>query len=151
MTAIKPPAFNLFATYKLSEDKETAGVWVYPMGEFKDAPAFLLARAGGANKGFNDAQAAGLRPYAPMINKGARKLAPEVLSLIKEVNFDCFLKHCLKGWKNVKNETQTEELAFTEENAKELFTALPALYEELLGDAHNTSNYTPDSGTDVKN
>jgi hypothetical protein len=133
----------LKALFNSDKDVEVNGKWVYPAGEFEGAPAFLVARAGGANKAFDKSQMAGLKPHRQIIQANAKSPSTEALSIIREVTMRSFVDTCLKGWKNVMND-KDETVEYSKENAVALFKQMPDLYDMLLGDAQSLSTFQSD-------
>lgn len=133
----------LFASFDSDTNLEVNGAWLYPVGEFDGAPAFKVARAGGANKAFEKAQMSGMKPHRQLIQASAKNPTPEALTVIKDVTMRSFIDHCMKGWKNVKNKEEVE-VPFSKEAAADFFKQLPDLYESLIGDAQNLLTYQTD-------
>jgi len=131
---------NLYGMFETNPDKEKGGVWVYPVGEGADAPAFKVARAGGANRKFMDIQTAKLRPYQRLITAQSKSMSPELQETVMKAVREAFAKTCMVDWKNVTDKKGVA-IPFNEENAEKLLTELPALYEELLSAAQNLSSY----------
>jgi len=133
----------LKALFNSDKDVEVNGKWVYPAGEFDGAPAFLVARAGGANKAFDKSQMAGLKPHRQVIQANAKSPNTEALNIIRDVTMNSFIDTCLKGWKNVLNE-KDEPVSFSKDEAKALFKQMPDLYDNLLGEAQSLSTFQAD-------
>jgi hypothetical protein len=113
---------------------------VYPSGQFEGAPAFKLARAGGANKKFTELQMAELRPYQRAIQGQAKNLSPEVQDVIMKAVRKSFVRTCVLEWKNI-NDKNDQPVPFSHEAAEKLFTQLPELYNELLSAAQSLATY----------
>lgn len=141
--------FNLKEHFAVAPDKEVQGVWVFPMGDEEGAPAFRIARAGGANKAFTTAAGKAMKPYGPSIQKGAQNLDPATLELIKTLNFKVFVEHCVKDWKNV--DVGEGDIPFSKDAATQLLNDLPELFEKLFTEASEMTNFRPDTGADAKN
>lgn len=131
---------NVYGMFETNPDKEKGGVWVYPLGEDEGAPAFKVARAGGANRKFMDLQTAKLRPYQRLITAQSKSMSPELQETVMKAVREAFAKTCMVDWKNVTDK-KGAAMPFNEENAEKLLTELPALYEELLSAAQNLASY----------
>lgn len=131
---------NIFSIFETNPELEKGGVWVYPSGEFEGAPAFKLARAGGANKKFSELQMAELRPYQRAIQAQSKNLSSEVQDVIMKAVRKSFVRTCVLDWKNV-NDKNDQPVPFTHEAADKLFTQLPALYDELLSAAQSLATF----------
>ncbi len=131
---------NVFSYYKTNANKETEGKWVAPIGEYEGAPEFKIARAGGANKKFDNLQAALLKPYQRQIQANINNLPDEIKKLISEKNKEAFIATCLLDWKNIEN-VDGKVIPFSKENAKDLFNQLPDLYNELFGYAMQIATF----------
>ena len=131
---------NIFDLYASNADKETAGTWVYPAGEYAEAPAFKIARAGGANKKFDTIQRAGLKPFQRLIQAQSKNLSQELMEKIQEVNKHAFVGACMLDWKNVFDK-EGNQVAFSKEAAAKFMDQLPALYEDLFGYANSIATF----------
>ena len=131
---------SLTSLYSSNAQKETEGVWVYPAGEGENAPAFKIARAGGANKAFEMEQMKALRPYQKLIQANSKKPSPEVMELIKRTTKEMFLKTCMLDWRNVRN-SKKEIVPFSKEQAAAMFEQLPDLYDELLAQSQAITTF----------
>lgn len=136
----KNPLKNMFGSDK---NVEVTGKWIFPVGEFEGAPAFLVARAGGANKAFDKSQMAGLKPHRQIIQANAKSPSVEALAIIRDVSMKSFIDACLKGWKNVMND-KDEDMAFSKEAAADLFKQMPDLYDTLVSDAQSLATFQSD-------
>lgn len=134
------PLKNMFGSDK---NIEVTGKWIYPVGEFEGAPAFLVARAGGANKAFEKVQMTGLKPYRQIIQASSKNPSVEALAIIREVTIKSFIEACLKGWKNVMN-AEDKEVSFSKDEAIALFKQMPDLFDTLLGEAQSLNTYQSD-------
>lgn len=131
---------NIFDLFASNTDREVTGTWVYPAGEYEDAPAFKIARAGGANKKFDNLQRAGMKPFQRLIQAQARNITPEVVEKINEVNKKAFIGACLLDWKNVFDKDGSQ-VPFSLEAAERFMNQLPALYDELFGYANSIATF----------
>ncbi len=133
--------FNLYKTMGTSASKEVEGVWYSPWGPVSDGkPGFKLARAGGANKNYEQAVAQGIKPYNKMINIGMKTQDKETMELLRKITMDAFVRFCVKGWENiVDSEEQTQP--FSVENVRKLFEDLPMVFDDLFNFASDHTNY----------
>lgn len=131
---------NVFSFYKTNANKELDGKWVSPIGEYEGAPEFKIARAGGANKKFDNLQANLLKPYQRQIQANINNLPDELKKLINEKNKEAFIATCLLDWKNIEN-AEGKVIPFSKEAAKDLFSQLPDLYTDLFGYAMQIATF----------
>lgn len=117
---------SLFKQFGTNAAKVEEGVEI-PFGanDDKTIPVFIVARQHRSNKQYRKAADAALRPYRRQIE--LKTLADDTA---ETVLMDVFVNTLLKGWRNVQDE-KGREIEFSPENAKELFVALPDLYDEL--------------------
>lgn len=138
----------LFSLFKTDADIEVSGKWVYPAGEPTEdnpnPPAFKIARAGGANKKYMNAQAALLKPHRALLR--TNDISPEKLAVMDSVAKKCFFETILLDWKDVPN-SKGEIIPFSRANAEDMMKQLPALYEFLMGEAQSIGTF---SGADTE-
>jgi hypothetical protein len=131
---------NVFSFYKTNTARETEGVWVKPMGEYEGAPEFKIARAGGANKKFDNLQANLLKPYQRQIQANINSMPEELKKIIQDKNKEAFIATCLLDWRNIEN-TDAKIIPFSKEQARDLFNQLPDLYTDLFGYAMQIATF----------
>lgn len=142
---------NIFDLFSSNAEREVSGTWVYPAGEYDEAPAFKIARAGGANKKYDNLQRAGLKPFQRLITAQSKSISPELMEKIGEVNKSAFIGACLLDWKNVFDKNGNQ-VPFSKEAATNFMNQLPALYEELFGYATSIATFQDgDVETDTGN
>jgi hypothetical protein len=113
---------------------------MYPAGEYDEAPAFKIARAGGANKKYDALQRAGLKPFQRLIQAQSKNLSAELMETIGKVNKSAFIGACLLDWKNVFDKNGNQ-VPFSKEAAATFMDQLPALYEDLFGYATSIATF----------
>lgn len=138
---------SIFSIYQTNTSRETAGVWVKPVGEYEGAPEFKIARAGGANKRFESLQMNLMKPYQRIIQSQAKNMTEETRTLIMNLTKEAFVATCILDWKNVFN-VDGDEIKFSKEQAKALFDQLPELYNDLFGYAQSLATFQ-DEETDA--
>lgn len=130
---------SLYSQFESNSEKEINGVTI-PMGSNADGTeiSFILCRMGGANKAYQKALEQATRPYR-------RQIQAETMSeeLSEEIFLKVFCKTILKGWSNVRDRFG-DDLPFSFETARKLFTELPDLYRELQQQASAVANYRDD-------
>lgn len=117
---------NLYNSFETDKDLETKGVWV----EYGDGtPAFLVARAGGANKSYTVKTKKLTKAYR-------RAIQTETLSddIADRIYMESFYKTVILDWKGVEDR-EGEDLPFSLDNMKKLFTDLPELWADLRDQA----------------
>jgi hypothetical protein len=125
---------NLDHLFKTSEDCEVNGI------DFEYGPVkFRCKRFGGRNQSLKAALATEMKPYSRQIELGTLSDAKE-----KEIAIKIFVKASLVGWTGVQMDGK--DIEFSEENAIQLFTALPDLYNDLVKQSSNIDNYKEDLG-----
>jgi hypothetical protein len=129
---------NLDSMFKTSTDLELEGIWF----EINETTAFKLKRFGGKNaKAAKAATAKHYKPFAKKAEFGG--LSPEEdFTIVARM----FIDTCLTEWRGV--EVDGEPLELTHENALELFTSLPELFNALYSNAQSVDNYKEVLGND---
>lgn len=134
---------SLRKTFGTDKSKETEGVKVeYAPNKDGSVPTFIIARMGGANKRYAKALDVAVRPYRAMLQ--ANRLDAEIADSVFK---DVFINTCLLGWENVLaadmtgNEADEGFAQFTPAGAKQLFTNLPDLYQDLQAKAQAGSTF----------
>lgn len=124
----------LYAQYKTDKNMEVQGIF-FEVGEIKEKDAegkdvkkpirFRIARAGGANSNFAKSMERESKPFK-------RAIQTKTLSNEKadEIYRRAFISGVLLGWENVRD-ANNAELPFTFDNALQLFTDLPDLFNDL--------------------
>lgn len=126
--------------------REVEGVEVQ-FGENADKtiPAFRIARATKTNKLYSKALEKATRPYRRQIDLGTMSN-----SVGDALFMGVFVDTLLLGWSNVKladvtgNDADTGDASFNRENAIQLLTALPELYEDLQEKSKQASLFRDD-------
>lgn len=125
---------SLFEQFETNAEKEIEGVPVkYAPNGDGTVPTFYLSRMGKSNKKYSKALDKATKPYARQMQLGT--LADETA---EDLFRNVFIKTVLKGWDNVRGK-DGKDMAFTVENANELFTKLPDLYEDLQEKARSAA------------
>lgn len=139
---------NLHKQFATNAKTETAGIRVeyYDENDVEAKPAtFIVARAGGANTAYQKALDRETRPIR-------RALSQDAVSIerINFINKKVFVETCLLGWENV-SDPDGKPLAFTPENALQLFKDLPDLYDDVVRQASNANLFRLNIEEDAKN
>jgi len=128
---------NLDKFFANDEKSETEGIWV----EVADGVEFKLKRFGGRNSSkIKYLQQKYLKPYARQIEKGLLDDKKERALYIK-----IFVEACMVDWKGIKDESDAT-IDYSLDNAQQLFTDLPDLFDFLVGSATNDEAYREDLG-----
>lgn len=129
---------SLYKQFATSCEKETEGVEIQlPEAENDDGtvPTFIISRMGKSNKRYSKALEAATRPYRRQIELGTMNN-----DKAEEIFMGVFVDTVLKGWKNVRDESN-KVLEFSKQAALKLFTDLPEVYERLQEEAKLTANF----------
>ena len=130
----KGSKMSLFDQFETDSAKEIEGVPVkYAPNKDGTVPTFFLSRMGKANKKYSKALDKATKPYARQMQLGTLDEATA-----EELFRGVFVKTVLKGWENVRGK-DGEDLAFTPENASDLFKKLPDLYDDLQEKARSAA------------
>ena len=127
---------NLHKLFKMDSSLEQDGVWF----EVTDTTKFKIRRFGGSNTKLSAAYAKHYKTKARLIESGQ---LPENES--RRIFTSIFVESCLVGWEGVTDE-DGNEIPFTVENAMNLLSDLPELFDTLWGEAKNQNNYREDLG-----
>lgn len=125
---------SLYKQFGTNATKVESGVEIkFGANDDKTIPTFIVARQHRSNKPYRKAAEAAMRPYRRQIE--LKTLSDDTA---EAVLMDVFITTLLKGWKNVQDE-KGREIEFSPEAAKELFVALPDLYDELQNAANDAA------------
>lgn len=134
--------------FKTDSQKEQEGVWV-TISENADGTEcrFRLAMMGPSNKKYV-AAATGMR------NKYRHRMTTLSEAKQTQLVLDVFISTILLGWENVEeyresNMALSPMMPFTVENAKFLLTDLPKLYDLLVAEAQDFSNFAVESANNI--
>lgn len=120
---------NLFEAFETNADAETEGARIcFGSDETKD-PVFIVKRAGGRNRRYQQVLSARMKPHKRALDAGT--LGQDKIDAIYR---GVFVETVLVGWENVKDRAG-KEIAFTKENALSLFERLPDLFDEIVSQA----------------
>lgn len=132
---------SLTATYKTDEDKSVNGVQIkLSANEDGSIPFFVIARTGRSNKRYTKALERIMRPYQAQVR--TKTLGDD---LAGELLMQAFIEGSLLTWGNILASDVTADASkegFTEfsiDAAKQLFTNLPDLYDDLTIQANDVS------------
>lgn len=135
---------SLRKTFKTDKTAEIEGVELeVAMNDHNGLPIKVrIARMGAANKRYTKALNKVTTPHQAAIQNNAldNELARKML-------MEVFVDTILLGWSNLPkseltgDESDTEELEFTRENALALFKELPDLYDDWEGRAQKSSTF----------
>lgn len=126
---------SLFKIFKTDPKLEADGILIdYGNDEKTGKPMrFRVARMGPSNQRFAKITDQRMKPYR-------RQLQTETmdLKLAEKLMMEIFVDTILLGWENITGD-KGGELVFNRENAIELFTALPDLYNDLREQAQKSA------------
>jgi len=125
---------SLYALFETDVSSETDG-FILKLQDDDVEIAFLIARAGGANKKYLKKMQSLMRPHQHAAQSGNLKDAIAEDVLIKVMSETLIL-----GWDNVIGR-DGEELEFTVENCSQLLRDLPELRDVLWAEANKVANY----------
>jgi len=121
---------SLYKNYATDSVKEQTGVPItFEPNDDGTIPTFICSRIGESNKEYTKALRHATKPYERQI---ALKTLPQEKDA--EIYLNVFVDTILKGWSNVRDETNVD-MPFNKANAKKLLTDLPDLYTELKNQA----------------
>lgn len=122
---------NLDQLYRTDGDIEKEGVLI----RFTDKVAFKVRRYGGTNNTeFKKASKKYFKPHAKQIERGA--IDP---NLARELVIKSFVEGCLVDWEGVEIDGEVKD--YDPKLAIDLFKELPDLFDELLDQSQNVSNF----------
>jgi hypothetical protein len=128
---------NLDKYFASDEKSETEGVWF----ELTDGVSFKVKRFGGSNSTkIKYLQQKYLKPYARQIDKGLMDDKKE-----RQLYVKIFVEACMVDWKGVVDDNN-DEVLYSQENALELFTNLPDLFDFLVASSTDDNSYREDLG-----
>ncbi len=138
---------SLFKQYETDLSAEETGVWAgLGANEDKTEIEILIARSGTANKSYTKAIRKALKPYSRQIEMNL--LADE---LAETIYLKVFAKHCVLGWKNVRDR-DGKDIKFSTEAVISILTELPELYAEVTKLSKSALIFKKDSlDVDAKN
>lgn len=117
-----------YSVFQTNETLEREGITV-DYGAFR----FRVARAGGSNKRYAQVMAARMKPYRRAIQTDTMDE-----DVAKRVLQEVFVDTVLLGWEDVTGK-DGQPLAYTRENALNLFIDLPDLFTDLFEQAKNVA------------
>jgi hypothetical protein len=117
--------------FETDKKKEKEGVWL----DFGVYGKFLVARAGGSNKVFAKQMELRSRPYKARMDKNTLDES-EASKLMIEI----FVDTIILGWEGVYNRAG-ELIEYTRQNAIQVFTDLPDLFQSITEQSMEMSNY----------
>jgi hypothetical protein len=127
---------SIYKVFKTSEQAENEGQWFdYGPGPSGENQRFCLARMGRSNKKYTGAIQRMQTEYGRQLDSGT--LAD---SVAHEVLLHIFCTTILVNWTGICDEND-EALPYSVENAKQLLTDLPDLYQELQSLAQSREHY----------
>lgn len=129
---------GLYGTYKTDKQKEDEGFELQLLeapNEDNTIPTFTLSRMTRSNSDYMKAMEKASRPYRKKQQLGHMTSAES-----DEVMLEVFLDVTLKGWKNVQDD-KNQNIPFNAANARKLMQDLPDLYERLLTEASEMTNF----------
>ena len=128
---------NLSKYFASDSNLEADGVWI----DLAEDVSFKIKRFGGKNAAkIKLLQAKYMKPYARQIEKGI--LDPEKE---RSIYIKIFSESCMVDWKGVVDEND-KEISFSIDNAINLFSNLPDLFDFIVAESLNTDNYREDLG-----
>ena len=142
---------SLRKNFATNADKEITGVkFVAGINDSDGSEiVFYIARSGGANSEFGKELERLTRPYRSQI--GLKTLPADT---DKKIYIEAFASSVIKGWDNVSeadisgNAADTGYAPFTKQNAVNLLTALPELFDMLKSFADEVSNFRDENKDD---
>lgn len=127
---------SLFKKYKMDPVKTEQGIPVeFEVNEDGTVPTIMLARAGAGNKKFTQELERVRKPHQRRIDAGLVSDEEMETFFLKT-----FAKVAITGWQNV-NDEEGKPLPYSYENALNLITELPELYQELVQKSIERDNY----------
>ena len=128
---------NLDKYFASNEKSETEGIWI----ELTEGVSFKVKRFGGSNSTkIKNLQQKYLKPYARQIDKGIMDEKKE-----RSIYTKIFIEACMVDWKGVVDDSDND-IQYSQENAQELFSNLPDLFDFLVASSTDDSNYREDLG-----
>jgi hypothetical protein len=139
---------SLFKQFKTDLKKEQEGIPVtYAANEDGSIPTFHVRRRGPTNPQWTKALERESAPYRRLLELGT--LDPKIGDRIM---LRVFCSSVLTGWENVQGQKNESRLAYTLENAIQLFTELPELYLDLSEQAGKLAGFRIETQeSDAKN
>ncbi len=137
---------GLFAEFKTDKDLETQGVqFTYTAGDGKPIFRVRLARAGGANKKYDQVREEVYAPYrrlAKLTEEMQSQAAREVFSrgVVVKNTWETFNRTTNEFMPGIEDETG-EVVPATAENIARIMELLPDLYGVLVGESMSMHNY----------
>ena len=142
-----PDMGSLRRTYDTNDSKETDGVWIDVCVNDDDTIGKMkIRRMGSKNKKFQKKFSAELRKLK---GRAGDKSDSERMALVKT-----FVETCLVDWVNIENVNEGSPdpyMPCTYENAMLLFKELPDLFDVVLADAQDITNFQDQDEEAAKN
>ncbi len=122
---------NIYKQFETNKEAENKGIWV----EYGEGVAFKIARMAKSNKQYTKAMEVATRPH-----RRAMELETMDAKLAESIFMSVFVDTILLDWKGV-TDRDGNELKFNKENATQVFTDLPELYDDLAERAKKATLY----------
>lgn len=117
---------SLYKQFRTDSDLEVSGIFLeYGENSKKQPIRFKVARAGGSNSKFDKVLAEKTKPYRGLLKNDS--MDPK---LAEKLVMHAYCESVLLGWEGVEDENGNE-LPFSADNAKKLFTDLPDLFADI--------------------
>ncbi len=127
---------DLYTQFKTDTDLVKDGFWLEYYGDDdKEKPArFLVSFFNEQNAAFQKSREAKTRRYR-------RQMANDTMppAAMRRITMEIFVEACLHDWEDVDG--PDGPMKFTRENALQLFTDLPSLYEDVVGQSSMFTNF----------
>lgn len=120
--------YDLFETDALME---TGGIWI----DYGSGIRFLVARSGGANTKFAQVLEFKMRPYRRQLDNGSMDN-----DVANKILMEAFIESALLKWEGV-TDREGNALDYSKDNAIELFTEMPDLFNDLREQSSRMANY----------
>ena len=125
---------DLYKVFGTNTQREAEGIKIFLSTEPEEI-YFVLARAGGNNKKYQELLTKMLAPYKRQLDMGTLNE-----SISKKIMTEVFCKTCLLNWKGVKS-MKGELLGYSIDSAIDLMNDLPDLYTYLWGETQKLINF----------
>ncbi len=122
------------------ELESVEGVWL----RFPGGRAFRCLRAGGSNKKFIRMFQAKIKPYRRQVDSGT--LDTEVSD---EIMRDVYVHTVVLDWEGIKD-GDGNDVPFDRETAKDFFKVVPELFNEVVAQCADMSNFAQDEIEEAK-
>ena len=126
---------NLYQQFETNKEREQQGGFRLAFGGDKDAPIFIMKRAGGSNRKFQATFNQKMRPHSRAIAQGT--LGEEKGT---EVLIDIYFESVVTGWENV-TDRDGKPLEYNRVNFTKLMKDLPDLFITIRDEATDPKNF----------